>query len=171
MTPQQRLDYLLAPAGVANGNAVTGADITLAVGMDQGRLVLGTIQAAASQDPLIAMAFQALATVGMRLDLPERQDMIDQLASAGDWPEETRDAVKNLGVDNRPRWLMQGYLAAPTLADATADVAVANALESVSTRYNNAVASLAGEHTDILDLAALQAYCDAVVASVDGLVS
>lgn len=77
---------------------ITVSEITNAVGMDGARLVVGTIQQAATQDPLLGPSLTALSTTGMRLDSPERQGMIDQLAVAGSWPDQLRDTVKSLGV-------------------------------------------------------------------------
>jgi hypothetical protein len=115
MTPQERLDYLLESVFVPTNKQVLVADLVDAVGDNGSRLVLGTLQAAAAQDPLLAAAYQALATVGISLSPLDRQAMVDQLATAGSWPDATRDAVKALGGVYRKRWQIEGYDSEPTL--------------------------------------------------------
>lgn len=122
MTAQERLDHLLAPAGLPQDTLITVGHITDAVGMDASRLVIGTVQAGADQDPLLQAAMHALYTTGMLLSPPDRQDMIDQLALAGEWPDEVRDAVKALGIDNRPRWQVEGRAEEPTLVSVQAEI-------------------------------------------------
>lgn len=122
MTAQSRLDHLLAPAGIPQDTLITVGHITDAVGMDAARLVAGTVQAGASQDPLLAAAMHALYTTGMLLSPPDRQDMIDQLALAGEWSDEVRDAIKSLGIDNRPRWQVEGRAEEPTIESVQAEI-------------------------------------------------
>jgi hypothetical protein len=115
MNAEQRLAYLLESVWVPTNATVTVAEIVSAVGLDAGRLVVGTIQAGAAQDPILASSYQALSTVGMSLSGVDRQGLIDQLAIAGQWPDAVRDAVKALGGVSRPRWQIEGYAAEPTL--------------------------------------------------------
>ena len=121
MTPQERLDYLLESVFVPTNKQIIVADLVDAVGDNGSRLVLGTIQSAAAQDPLLAAAYQALATVGISLSPPERQAMVDQLATVGDWPDTVRDAVKALGGVNRKRWQINGLQSEPTLESLEAE--------------------------------------------------
>lgn len=122
MTAQSRLDHLLAPAAIPLDTLITVGHITDAVGMDASRLVVGTVQAGAAQDPLLAAAMHSLYTTGMMLSPPERQAMIDQLALAGEWPDSVRDAVKALGIDNRPRWQVEGRAEEPTIESVQAEI-------------------------------------------------
>jgi hypothetical protein len=122
MTPQERLDYLLADVWQPTNATITVADVVAAVGMDAGRLVVGTIRAAAEQDPILAASYQALSTVGMSLSGADRQELIDQLAAAGQWPDAVRDAVKALGGVTRKQWQVEGMAAEPTLQSITLEL-------------------------------------------------
>jgi len=122
MTAQERLAYLLESIWVPTNATITVASIVDAVGLDAGRLVVGTIQAAAGQDPILAASSQALATVGMSLSSVDRQSLVDQLAVVGNWPDAIRDAVKALGGEWRPRWRGEGYTEAPTLESVQAEI-------------------------------------------------
>jgi hypothetical protein len=116
MNAEQRLAYLLESVWVPTNATITVAAIVEAVGsLDAGRLVVGTIQARAAQDPILASSYQALSTVGMSLSGADRQGLIDQLAIAGQWPDAVRDAVKALGGVWRARWQIEGYASEPTL--------------------------------------------------------
>ena len=122
MNAQERLEYLLETEFVPTNATITVASIVAAVGLDAGRLVVGTINVAATQDPILAASSQALATVGMSLSSPDRQSLVDQLAVAGSWPDSVRDAVKALGGVDRPRWQGLGYQAEPTLQSVTLEL-------------------------------------------------
>jgi hypothetical protein len=122
MNAEQRLAYLLESVWVPTNATVTVAEIVNAVGLDAARLVVGTIQAGAVQDPLVASSHNALSTVGMSLSGQDRQSLIDQLAVAGNWPDSVRDAVKALGGVWRARWQVEGYAAEPTLESVQAEI-------------------------------------------------
>lgn len=122
MNAQQRLDYLLESVTTLTNRQVIVADIINAVGVDAGGLVLGTLQAAAATNPILAAAYQALVTVGISLSDDLRQGMIDQLAVAGSWPNSVRDAVKALGRVTQPRWQLEGYPSQPTLSQIQAEI-------------------------------------------------
>jgi len=122
MTPQERLDYLLETETINTNRQVIVADMIQAVGVEGCGLVLGTLQAAAASNPVLAAAYQALVTVGISLSDDLRQGMIDQLAVAGEWPNELRDAVKALGRYTQPRWVGEGYGAEPTLEQVTIEL-------------------------------------------------
>lgn len=111
------LSDLLVDIWVPTNAAITVAEIVDAVGKDAARLVIGTLQAGASQDPLLASSSNAISTVGMSLSSIDRQEMIDQLAAGGSWPNEVRDAVKALGGVWVGRWSTEGFDAEPTLGD------------------------------------------------------
>jgi hypothetical protein len=122
MTAQERLDYLLEQVTTNTNQQIIVADIINAVGIEAGALVLGTLQAAAATNPILAAAYQALVTVGISLSDDLRQGMIDQLALAGNWPNSVRDAVKALGRITQPRWLLDGYTTEPTLEQIQAEI-------------------------------------------------
>ena len=105
---------LLTPVWVPTNAAITVAEIVDAVGKDSARLVIGTLQAGAGFDPLLAASYQAISTVGMSLSGADRQAMIDELA-VGSWPDAVRDAVKALGGVWVGRWSLEGFDAEPTL--------------------------------------------------------
>jgi len=123
MNAKERLDYLLESVFVPTNATITVSEIVAAVGgMDAARLVVGTLQAGAAQDPILAASYQALSTVGMSLSVQDRQALIDQLAVAGQWPDVVRDAVKALGGVSRPRWQIEGYAIEPTLQSIQAEI-------------------------------------------------
>lgn len=121
-TAAERLAYLLEPVTTSTNRQIIVADIMAAVGVDAGRLVLGTLKAASDVDPILAAAYQALVTVGISLSDDLRQTMIDQLAVAGNWPDSVRDAVKALGRVTQPRWMIEGYQSQPTLAQIQSEI-------------------------------------------------
>lgn len=175
MTPEERLEYLLAEVWQPTNKAITVAEIVDAVGLDAARLVVGTLQAAAAQDPILAASFQALTTVGMSLSSPDRQGLIDQLATTGygpegnqPWPTTICDGVKALGGVWRVRWQVEGYQAAPTLSALTKQQMIENTRSRI-----NAKATAVNAWLDAIDLEAydepqLQEYCDSLLASADG---
>ncbi len=61
------------------------------------RLVAGTINAVAAQDPLVKDAQLWLGTEGMDFSTTLAQSMVDQLAIVGSWPNSVRDAIKQIG--------------------------------------------------------------------------
>jgi hypothetical protein len=105
--------------------AITVAEIVTAVGTDAARLVVGTLQAGAGLDPLLASSYQAVSTVGMSLSGADRQAMIDELAVGGSWPDAVRDAVKALGGVWVKRWSLEGFDTEPTLVEVEAAQAAA----------------------------------------------
>jgi hypothetical protein len=109
------LAELLTDVWQPTNAAITVAEIVAAVGTDAARLVVGTLQAGAGLDPLLASSYQAISTVGMSLSGADRQAMIDELAVGGNWPDPVRDAVKALGGIWVVRWSLEGFEAEPTL--------------------------------------------------------
>jgi hypothetical protein len=122
MNAQERYDYLMQSVTTNTNRQIIVADFIAAVGVDASGLVLGTLQAAAASNPVLAAAYQALVTVGISLSDDLRQGMIDQLAVAGSWPNSVRDAIKALGRVTQPRWQSVGYDTEPTLQQITVEV-------------------------------------------------
>ena len=124
------IDWTLPAAGILaelltdvwqpTNAAITVAEIVAAVGTDAARLVIGTLQAGAGLDPLLASSYQAISTVGMSLSGADRQAMIDELAVGGSWPDAVRDGVKALGGVWVGRWSLEGFDAEPTLGQVEA---------------------------------------------------
>jgi len=83
---------------VRNAKSWTFADLIGLVQPEGAALVGGTIQAAGVSNPIFASAWIALSVTGLQLHTDERQQMIDGLASAGNWPDQLRDAVKAAGL-------------------------------------------------------------------------
>lgn len=132
------LAELLADVWQPTDAAITGSEIVAAVGMDAARLVAGTLKAGADLDPLLALSYQAISTVGMSLSGDDRQAMIDQLAVSGQWPDPVRDAVKALGGVWVGRWSLEGFDAEPTLSQVEARKSRENAIASTADRINAA---------------------------------
>ena len=145
------LAELLTDVWQPTNAAITVAEIVTAVGTDAARLVIGTLQAGAGLDPLLASSYQAISTVGMSLSGADRQAMIDELAVAGEWPDAVRDAVKTLGGVWVMRCSLEGFDAEPTLAEVTAAQAAAIEAETLAglrARIVNA-AALMGERVAV----------------------
>jgi hypothetical protein len=122
MTPEQRLAYLLETVFVPTNQQVLFADVTNAVGLEAGALVVGTIKAASAANPLLETVLIAMSTVGLGLGTTERRAMVDSLAVTGEWPDAVRDAVKALGGVNQARWQVEGYETEPTLLQVTTEL-------------------------------------------------
>jgi hypothetical protein len=135
MNAEERLAYLLESVWVPTNATITVAEIVNAVGsLDAGRLVVGTIQSASSQDPLVESSHNALSTVGMSLSGMDRQELIDQLAIAGEWSDAVRDAVKALGGVWRARWQLEELESEPTLDSVTKQLLIESARTAVNSR-------------------------------------
>ena len=81
-----------------NDHAWTFGELIDSEGIANMQLVAGTIQAAGAADAIMNSAFIALSTTGLRLDSPDRQDLIDQLGVAGSWPQTLTDSIKQCGL-------------------------------------------------------------------------
>ncbi len=149
---------------IRNPKSWTFADLIGLVGDEGAALVGGTIQAAGATNPIFASAWIALSVAGLQLHTDERQQMIDGLAAAGNWPDQLRDTVKAAGLSHT------------SLSDATADECqkawiVAATRQTVS--LLSAKATAVNAWCDALDLTTktpeeVQAYCDSLLASSDG---
>jgi hypothetical protein len=135
--------------------------------MDAARLVVGTLQAGSSQDPILAASYQALSTVGMSLSGADRQGLIDQLAIAGEWPDAVRDAVKALGGAWKPRWQKDGLQAEPTLESVQKQMLI----DATRTAVNSRTTAING-WLDTIDMTqsveAIEAYIADLLSSDDG---
>lgn len=81
--------------------------------LDNLRLVLGTIDAAAAQDPVIKGFAGTLQSVGIDFSDALTQQMIASLATAGSWPDAVTKAVREIGIVTGPRWKKEGLESAP----------------------------------------------------------
>lgn len=141
MTPQEKLDWLLETVHTPTDELITFSHITAALGNDLAAteataLVVGTIKAAAAQNPLLDTVLIAMSTSGMSLSMPARQTIIDQLAVAGNWPDALKNTVKGLGVRVQPRWQIEGYASQPTLAQLETELAKETLLQDAADRWN-----------------------------------
>lgn len=132
------LAELLTDVWVPTDAAITGSEIVKAVGTDAARLVVGTLQAGASVDPLLALSFTAVGTLGMSLSPADRQAMIDELAVAGEWPDAVRDGVKALGGVWLANWMLRGFASEPDLSFVEFLQSRELAIESTAKRINAA---------------------------------
>lgn len=164
MNAQERLDYLLGTEWVPTNRQVIVADIIAAVGLESSRIVLGTLQAASAQDPVLAAAYQALVTVGVSISGADRQAMLDTLATVGSWTNEVRNAIKALGGVDRPRWQIEGYESEPTLAAATRDVL----RDSIRAKTTAMVGWLDALNVSSMTVAEVEAYVADLLESDDG---
>jgi hypothetical protein len=170
MNAKERLDYLLESVFVPTNATITVSEIVAAVGgMDAARLVVGTLQAGAAQDPILASSYQALSTVGMSLSGADRQGLIDQLAANQKmpWPDEVRDAVKALGGVWVPRWQVEGLQAEPTLESIEKQLLI----DATRTAVNSRTTAINGwlDTIDIsLSIEEIEAFIADILSSDDG---
>jgi hypothetical protein len=146
-TDAEVLSELLADVFVPTNRQVLFADISGVVGLEAAALVVGTIKAASAQNPLLETVLIAMSTVGLNLSSAERQSTITQLAIAGGWPDQVRDAVKALGGVTMKRWQQIG-MDEPTIESVAAErqsIAVSewtgSKIQQVSAAMNLAAAS------------------------------
>ena len=149
---------------VRNPKSWTFADLIGLVGAEGAAFVGATIQAAGASNPIFASAWIALSVTGLQLHTDDRQQMIDGLAVAGNWPSDLTAAVKAAG------------LSYTSLSDATADDCQKAWTVSETRRTVNllsAKATAVNAWCDALDLTTkspeeVQEYCDSLLASSDG---
>ena len=151
---------------VRNPKSWTFADLIGLVGAEGATLVGGTIQAAGANNPIFASAWIALSVTGLQLHTDERQQMIDGLAIAGNWPSELTAAVKAAGLSYTS---LAGD--AVTADDCRKAWVVSETRRTVS--LLSAKATAVNAWCDALDLATktpeeVQSYCDSLLASSDG---
>ena len=175
MNAEQRLEYLLETQWAPTNKAVLFADITEAVGLQAAALVVGTVKAASATNPLMDTILIAMSSVGLSLSSAERQGVIDMLASAGEWPDEVRDAVKALGGTYKPRWEIEAYAAEPSLESVQAEIDTAAKVvivqagrTAVSSKATTVNALLDGYDLSDKTIEDVQAYVDSLLASEDG---
>lgn len=162
MTAEQIHAHLLETETVPNPQTVITATLIEALGPDAARVVLGSMQSAATVDPIVGAAYQALVTVGITLHQPDRLAMLDALAAASDWPTELTAAVKALGVTTRPRWQSIGYATEPTLQTIEAELQTQQAADKLTfDRFSVLLSINRGSETRV--------SCRVQRASLDGL--
>jgi hypothetical protein len=76
--------------------------------IDQTRVVLNTLKAGSESDALLWAFAMKLNSTGVDFSNPQVQGQIDQLATAGGWSEELRNAVKWIGIKPRSWWEFWG---------------------------------------------------------------
>lgn len=97
----------------------TVREIEIVLGGDLTKLglVLGTMQAAAASNPVLAAFSQTLNTTGLDFSIATVQTMITQLATAGSWSSDITSAIQSIGtIPGVPMWQQSGLPSAPTLA-------------------------------------------------------
>ena len=141
----------------------TGAEVTMAMIRDHAGLtqeeyglVRGTLDTAiatlrASDDPATRMrgldlddALQAMRSRGIDLGASDRQQVVDELALFGDWPNEVRDKIKALGVRRETWWHRETGSDVPDaeeLVDSQHQMLRKEAVKAVRSRCNSAVAA------------------------------
>lgn len=80
----------------------TLGDLIELLGIDDARVIAGTMKAA-SADPIIDGAYQAMMSRGIMLYQPERQALIDGLATAGGWSDALKAKAKQAGISYQNR--------------------------------------------------------------------
>lgn len=110
--------------------------------LDDFRLVWGTFEAAAQQDPAMRAYMTTLSSTGVNFTNATLRGIIATLATAGSWPDAVRDKVLALGIVTGPRWQASGLEEAPDEADVAAARARNDAELKATTRFNLVMAGL-----------------------------
>lgn len=76
----------------------TSRAIVVKFGLEQSALALGTFEAAGASNRAMYAMYLALNAGGLDFSDPILQAVIDQLASAGSWPDSLRDGLKEMGI-------------------------------------------------------------------------
>jgi hypothetical protein len=145
---------------IVNSNLQTVAAIVEEIGEDAARLVMGTMRAAAAQDPLVDSFYIKLNSYGEDWSNTKWQSNIDTLAAIGNWPSDTVLKLKAMGVKPQTIWQNFGFDPVPTIEDiAAARAAIANE-QAVVTFLNECLNTLISDPTKTLaDIkAAVAAY-------------
>lgn len=172
-TAQEAFNAITTPVETRNNKAWTVSDLIPLFPNDINN-ILGTLKSV----PVFESAFIALSLSGLELSSDSRQAMIDQIAIVGQWSDELKAKVKQLGRPLVTPWQSAG-LTEPTFADVekvfivehtrremTSQVSViVNPMLSKSTALNAWLDSL---DTSVKTVEEVQAYCDALLASTDG---
>jgi hypothetical protein len=153
LTPQEIVAYLTESVSVPTNRVITVATLVETVGMEAAGLVAGTIKAAGN--PIMDSVLLGLSTTGILLG-PDRQAMVDMLATAGSWPNAVRDTVKALGVTVMPRWQHLGLASESTIES----VEAALAAEELSQKIAHVQNEIIGGSTVAEYVASLQAAID-----------
>lgn len=164
---------ITTPVETRNFKAWTVADI-VPIFPDDINTILGTLKAV----PVFESAFIALSISGLELASDGRQAFIDQVATVGQWPDELKTRVKQLGRPMLAPWQSAG-LNEPTIADIEKVFVVEQTRQKMAQTVNEIVSPVLAKSTavnawlDSIDVSTktleeLQAYCDALLASDSG---
>ena len=145
-------------------------------GLTEADVVLATLQAATI--PRVKAAYQTMTVSGLDFADDSVQSMLPQLAAAGGWPDGLSDRLAAFGVQTSTPFAgateddcKRAWVVHETLATIRAAHTAAKSIsDAAGIRLNNAEAALLPEHIDDLTLDQLQARCDAIAASSDGIV-
>lgn len=157
LTDQQAFDKIAQPIETLSNQAWTVDAINDALPNDV-NTVLGTLESA----PLFRSAFIALSVSGLELASDKRQAMIDVLADMGQWSNELRAAVKQLGRPMVAPWQSIGLPSEPTLqqvSQAFAEAKAAQAKEAIRSRLDTAYNQI-GTSEEPQAIAELRAIAD-----------
>jgi len=134
-TAQEAFDAITTPVENRNSKAWTVAELAPLFPNDI-NTILGTLKSV----PVFESAFIALSITGLELATDSRQALIDQVAALGQWSDELKTQVKELGRPLLARWQSAG-LQEPTLTEvevAFATVQAELAKELIKTRLDAA---------------------------------
>lgn len=82
---------------VIDSTYYTSRYLVTLLGVDNYRIVSGSLAAIGEMDPLVKDIHQTLNTTGVDFSTPLTQSMIDQLGAAASWPQELIDTLKAIG--------------------------------------------------------------------------
>lgn len=151
MTAEERLTELLNTEFIPNNTNVTIGMIREVLSSSDYATVRLTLDSAinlmkSDNNPInkakgfdLDDALSAMLAGGVSLSQPDRQAMIDQLATIGKWPDSVRDAVKALGGTVKARWQIEGYPQAPTLESVTAELDKESLAQQWATLLNESI--------------------------------
>lgn len=115
VSSQEAYEALITPVETSNDKAWTVADLARLFPNDVNS-ILGTLKSV----PVFESAFIALSITGLELASDERQAFIDEVAEIGNWSDELKTQVKQLGRTSSAPWQSMGLSQEPTVSEVQA---------------------------------------------------
>lgn len=112
VSSQEAYEALITPVETSNDKAWTVADLARLFPNDVNS-ILGTLKSV----PVFESAFIALSITGLELASDERQAFIDEVAEIGNWSDELKTQVKQLGRPLLAPWQSMGLSQEPTVSE------------------------------------------------------
>lgn len=104
-TPQEIADFLNTKSiTVPNEELYTSTGLIMELGPDMAREILGRIEAAAEQDPLLRSQIAKINSTGIQLSHPITQAVLTQLVQLGVLEQTHHDAINTIAFKQKSPW-------------------------------------------------------------------